>query len=122
MLLRSLCLSACLLALAAEPPRQGQSKQAQAPAGKASNVYYRAKGEKEWSLFGYYASESSARQVLEHLGRTGFEAELRPGTTPIPRFGGAPPSTANLPLAETVTLEKATEVFTGMARQTDIAF
>jgi hypothetical protein len=122
MILRSLCLSACLLALAAEPPREGQSKQAQAPAGKASNVYYRAKGEKEWSLFGYYASESSARQVIEHLGRTGFEAEVRPGDTPIPRFGGAPPSTANLPVTETVTHEKATEVFSGMARQTDIAF
>jgi hypothetical protein len=127
MLLRFLLttiLLAAMTALSSPAPAQTTKK---APAKKdeplvtTSTVYYRTKGTTAWSLFGYYSSEPSARRVFEHLARTGYEVELRISNRPIPK---APPrpSTGVLPVADTVTFQKAVEVFKLMERQSDIAF
>lgn len=86
-----------------------------------STVYYREKGSTSYSLFGYYVSEPSARQVFNHLATSGYEVELRISNTPIPKVG-PPPSTPQLPKGETISLAKANEVFKWLAGQTDLAF
>lgn len=118
-------LSLAMIGMSASMP--GQTKTNPGTTAKAptppttSTVYYRSRGAKTWSLFGYYRSEGSARQVFEHLARTGYEVELRISNTPIPKVD-PPPKTAQLPIAETVTYQRAVDVFNTMARQGDIAY
>jgi hypothetical protein len=116
---RTLILS--LLLLAASAAAQDKPKQPQAV--RTSTVYFREDGATEWSLFGYYETEASARNVFDHLERGGYQVKLEITNTPIPRpepiSRKAP---VKLPASETVSLDRATEVFRDMARQDDIAF
>jgi hypothetical protein len=124
---RVLSLTALLLALLVLPvstPAQtgkGAAKPQPKPIVTTSSVFYREKGAANYTLFGYYASEKSGRAIFEHLVRSGYEVELRISNTPIPKTPPLPVS-GLLPVAETVTVQKATDVFNWMARQSDIAY
>jgi hypothetical protein len=127
MLPRSLLMTALLATMMtteASAPAQTKSPPAgKAETGKAatpivttSTVYYRTKEGGEFSLFGYYSSEASARRVFEHLARTGYEAELRISNRPIPKLKPRT-STGPLPANVTVTYERVVEVFKLMVNQ-----
>jgi hypothetical protein len=106
----------------ANKANKGQAGKDAAPIVTTSTVVYRTKGTTEWSYFGSYSSEASARRVFEHLARTGYEAELRISNRPIPKLPPRKPDVRVLPVAQTVTYQKAVEVFKLMASQNDIAF
>lgn len=118
MLPRRLLLALLIVALTVLPPAGAQTK---APVVTTSTVYYRHKGTTDWSLFGYYVAESSARQVFDHLARSGYEAELRISNTPIPKVD-PPPKTGLLPKSETISYSKAVEVFAWLIKQNDLAY
>jgi hypothetical protein len=119
-MLRRLFLSALfgLTVLAAQPVLA----QPPAKAGpRTYSVYYHGKGKADWHLFGHYATDASAKAVIQHLRGHGFETDLRVTNTPIPKIAPRKPSPA-LPANQTVTLAKAKEEFKLMAGQKDIAF
>ncbi|MFO0927386.1 MAG: protein-glutamine glutaminase family protein [Gemmataceae bacterium] len=120
---RALSLVVLLAAVTALAPAANETAPARGKAAvvTTSTVYYREKGSTSYSLFGYYVSEPSARQVFNHLATSGYEVELRISNTPIPKVG-PPPSTPQLPKGETISLAKANEVFKWLAGQTDLAF
>lgn len=97
----------------------------QTKAVRTSAVYCREPGGKEWQLFGYYESESAARGVFDHLDAGGFETQLRVTSTPIPHTEKSQVvarGNKSLPIEETVTMERATELFQKMSKQPDLAF
>jgi hypothetical protein len=126
MLPRSLVMTLLLALLTAAARAPAQSKNAPGkktiPIVTTSTVYYREKDSSDWSLWGYYSSEASARRVFEHLARTGYVAELRISNQPIPKLPPSRPDALVRPIEETVTYQKAVEVFKQMASRNDIAF
>jgi hypothetical protein len=121
MLARTLLLALLLVTAPGLAGLSAQQKQPQAV--RTNTVFYRDEGAKEWSLFGYYETEESARNVFDHLERGGYQVKLEITNTPIPKPEPiARKPAVKLPVSETVTLEKANEVFQAMVKQNDIAF
>lgn len=121
---RTLSLIVLLVSVTVLAPAAGDTRapaKGKAPVVTTSTVYYREKGADSYSLFGYYVSEGSARQVFNHLAHSGYEVELRISNTPIPKLA-PPPSTPQLPKAETISYGKVAEVFKWLAQQQDLAF
>lgn len=111
------------LLLVAAPGLSAQEKRKQPQAVRTNTVFYRDEGAKEWSLFGYYETEASARNVFDHLERGGYQVKLEITNTRIPKPESITRKAAvKLPVSETVTLEKANAVFQAMVKQDDIAF
>jgi hypothetical protein len=124
MLARTLILS-LLLSVAVGLPDVSAQRDKQPQPVRTHTVFYREEGAKDWSLFGYYETVESAQNVFEHLERGGYQVKLEITNTPIPKLQSlsvARGPQAKLPADETVTLEKATEVFQAMIKQGDIAF
>src|SRR4051812_22306625 len=101
-------------------PKVPPDKAAPPPPVTTSTVYFRTRGKTDWRLFGYYASERSAKRVFNHLAHTGFEVKLEITNTPIPKVKSRP--TLAPTEAELISMQKCTEVFAWLARQKDIAY
>ncbi len=110
---------ALALVLAAAPAVPAQV--GKGATGNTTSVLYRSKGQANWQLFGTYRTEQSGKSVFQHLSAHGYEVKLEVTNRPVPPTPARKPS-GLLPAHETVSHQKAREVFDWMARQHDVAF